>query len=191
MPAETTLEVRSIEGMRGWFVALGIGLMILGFIALGAIVFTTWFSVILLGALLLAAGIGVAIHAARAPAWGPFLLQLSNGVLIGILGAVILARPAAAAAALTLVVGAFMLVSGFGRILIALASRPTGWGLLLFGGIVAGLLGLVLLMEWPLSGLWAIGLFVGVDLVFYGAWFLATGLSRRAVVGQRTATVTP
>ena len=43
-----------------------------------------------------------------------------------------------------------------------------GWGWQVADGLVTLALGLLVLAEWPGSGLWVIGLFVGIDLIFYG-----------------------
>jgi uncharacterized membrane protein HdeD (DUF308 family) len=53
-----------------------------------------------------------------------------------------------------------------------------GWGWLAADGLITLVLGMLVLAEWPASGLWAIGLFIGIDLIFYGCtWImLALGL---------------
>ena len=60
----------------------------------------------------------------------------------------------------------------------ALAVATPGWGWHVADGIITAILGLLVLAQWPVSGLWVIGLFVGIDLIFYGgAWIgVAPGL---------------
>ena len=68
-------------------------------------------------------------------------------------------------------IAALFLVSGVGRMLYAVAARFHDWGWALLGGLVTFLLGLMIWQSWPVSGLWVIGTFVGIDLIFRGwAW---------------------
>ena len=48
-------------------------------------------------------------------------------------------------------------------------------------GIITLLLGLMIWNEWPLSGVWVIGLFVGIDMFFYGGWFVSLALAVRTL----------
>jgi len=70
-------------------------------------------------------------------------------------------------------------VQGAFRIGVALSTRMDGWGMLLVSGIITLVLGLMIWNEWPLSGIWVIGLFVGIDLIFYGWWLVSLALSVR------------
>jgi uncharacterized membrane protein HdeD (DUF308 family) len=47
-------------------------------------------------------------------------------------------------------------------------------------GIITFVLGMLVLVQWPASGLWVIGLFIGIDLIFYGAAWMALALGLRA-----------
>jgi len=70
-------------------------------------------------------------------------------------------------------------VQGAFRIGVALSTRMDGWGMLLVSGIITLVLGLMIWNEWPISGIWVIGLFVGIDLIFYGWWLVSLALSVR------------
>ncbi len=48
-------------------------------------------------------------------------------------------------------------------------------------GIITFVLGLLVLAQWPASGLWVIGLFVGIDLIFYGCAWIALALELRTM----------
>jgi uncharacterized membrane protein HdeD (DUF308 family) len=47
-------------------------------------------------------------------------------------------------------------------------------------GLITFVLGVLVLAQWPASGLWVIGLFIGIDLIFYGAAWIALALGLRA-----------
>jgi uncharacterized membrane protein HdeD (DUF308 family) len=90
----------------------------------------------------------------------------------------LIARPLISAEALTVVTAAFFLIGGFFQLIASFAVALPGWGWQAADGIIMLVLGGLILAQWPASGLWVIGLFVGIDLIFYGfAWIaLAAGL---------------
>jgi uncharacterized membrane protein HdeD (DUF308 family) len=89
-------------------------------------------------------------------------------------------NPVAAAVGLTLLVAACLLVGGILRIVLSVAERFDGWRWLLLNGIISLLLGLSIWRQWPLSGQWVIGLFVGIEILFSGLSWLMLGLAVRA-----------
>ena len=79
-------------------------------------------------------------------------------------------HPTATAVAVTLLLAAFYCISGIFKIIVSLTRPVVQWEWLLFSGIVSLALGLLIWAEWPAVGLWLIGLFIGIDLIFAG-WF--------------------
>jgi uncharacterized membrane protein HdeD (DUF308 family) len=81
---------------------------------------------------------------------------------------------------LALVMSMFFLVGGLYQLIVSLWVHLPGWGWHAFNGILTVILGILVAAGWPASGFWVIGLFVGIDLVFFGsAWIaLATGLHK-------------
>jgi uncharacterized membrane protein HdeD (DUF308 family) len=87
---------------------------------------------------------------------------------------------AASALTLTLILAVFFMVSGAFRILVALLMRFPEWRWLLLNGLITLLLGLLIWKQWPLSGLWVIGLFIGFELIYTGvSWVLLSLAARR------------
>jgi len=79
--------------------------------------------------------------------------------------------------------GAYLLADGIFGALLAFQFRPEqGWGWMLFSAAMAGLLGVLLLKEWPLSGLWAIGTLVGINMLFAGFAMISIGSAARKLV---------
>jgi len=63
--------------------------------------------------------------------------------------------------------------------------RPQkGWGSMLFSAVMGVLLGFLLLREWPLSGTWAIGTLVGVNLILSGFSMISIGSAARSVAKE-------
>lgn len=174
-------DVRSARDNWGWLVALGIFLVILGAIAIGASVYTTFFTILFLGATLVLAGIAQLIYSFWVKKWSGFFFSLLTGLLYLIMGGMFLWRPLQAAAALTLLIGSFFVVSGVFRIVTALYNRFDQWGWVVFSGAISLILGLLILEEWPLTSLWVIGLFVGIDLIIYGWTCTLIGLVARKI----------
>lgn len=176
------LPLSAIEELhRHWvlFFALGIILILLGGMGISAAGLVTLASVVFFGWLLIIGGAAVAIHAFWAKRWSGFFLQLLSGVLYLIVGWILVTRPGIGALTLTLVLAISLVVQGAFRIGVALSTRMDGWGMLLVSGIITLVLGLMIWNEWPLSGIWVIGLFVGIDLIFYGWWLVSLALSVR------------
>jgi uncharacterized membrane protein HdeD (DUF308 family) len=148
-------------------------MVVFGTIAIGSAVVATVAATVLFGFLLLAGGISTIISAFYAGRWSGMLVHLLIGVLYTVVGLMIINRPAASAIELTLIIAFFLIFGGIFRVVYALAERFTGWGWVLLNGGVSLLLGLLVYKQWPASGLWIIGLFVGIELIFNGwAWIM-------------------
>lgn len=173
-------EVESLRRHWPWFMALGIAMVVLGTIAIGDAVVATEAATVLFGFLLLAGGISLIVSAFWAGKWSGTLLHLLIGVLYVIVGLMIVDSPANSAVQLTLIIAFFLIFSGIFRVIYALSERFTGWGWVLLNGAVSMLLGFLIYKQWPYSGMWVIGLFVGIELIFNGwAWvMLSVGLKQ-------------
>jgi uncharacterized membrane protein HdeD (DUF308 family) len=120
--------------------------------------------------LVIAAGIEAA-QAFLVGKWAGFFLHLLAAVLFGVTGALFVRRPVISAEVVTIFMAMFFLMSGLFQLVSALMIHLPGWGWHALNGIITFVLGALVLTQWPVSGLWTIGLFVGIDLVFYGwAW---------------------
>lgn len=184
LASEVRHELASMQNHWWWFLILGIGWVVLGMIALSSAIFATVAVVALFGMLMLIAGIAQVVSSFWAGRWSGFLLQLLIGILYAVVGYIILEKPAEGAATLTLVIAVFLLVSGVIRIVVALSERMTGWGWVLLNGAVSTLLGIMILRGWPITGAWVIGLFVGIEMIFNG-WYwimLAFGIKRSPAI---------
>lgn len=178
-------QFKKIESVRknwGWFLALGILLILLGCSIIGSSYFTTIFSVIVLGIFLLCAGIVQVFQAFLARKWSGLFLSLFLGILYIVTGFLCLGRPETAAISITLWIAAFCFIAGIFKMLSALLIRFDQWGWIFFNGLVTFLLGAMIFADWPLSGLWVIGLFIGVDLILAGwSWVLLSLTARTKV----------
>lgn len=169
-----------VRNKWGLFVALGIGLIVLGVIAWIDVVSVTIAGTILIGALLLIGGVFQIIHAFMIREWGGFLLALFSGVLSFIAGILIMREPIKGAVVLTIVIVAFLAVGGITRIVLAVRHRGMPrWGLLLLSGIVSLIVAVLLYSQLPWSGLWVLGVLIAVELIIQGIAWLSFGLALR------------
>jgi uncharacterized membrane protein HdeD (DUF308 family) len=194
-PSEATTDVSHLplgaieELHRHWalFLALGIGLMLLGIVAMLAAGLFTIAALVFFGWLLVIGGAGLLIHAFWAKQWSGFFLQLLSGPLYLVAGWMLATHPEISAISLTLVIAILFVVQGVFRIGAALSTRIDGWDVLLVSGIITLLLGLMIWNEWPLSGVWVVGVFVGIDMFFYGGWLASLALAVRRLAKAKDA----
>jgi uncharacterized membrane protein HdeD (DUF308 family) len=172
-----------------WFLVLGIGLLLLGMVALWASVAVTVASMVLFGVLFVVSGMIQTVQAFQTRQSRGFFLHLLAGILDLVVGLLLVTHPTAGALGLTLLLAAFFLVGGLFRSIAALSLRFPNWGWALVGGIVSVLLGILLGMEWPESGLWFIGLCIGIDMIFHGWGWVMLALAYRE--GHRTGSSVP
>ena len=162
-----------------WHLALGALLLVLGVVAIGYAVATSLVSVLFFGWLLVVGGLVQGVLAFRVQSWSGFFLHLLAALLEIIVGLLVVSAPAKAAAGLTLLLAAYLLVGGLFRTLTAVAVGFPGAGWTVLGGMISFLLGLAIWRQWPVSGLWFIGACIGVDLFLHGAAWIAFALKLR------------
>lgn len=165
----------------GWFLALGILLIVIGFLAIGSAVVATLASVVFLGWLLIIGGVMQLFYAFRMRAQHHLFLQLLLGVLSLVVGIMLIAKPGAGAVTLTLALAIYFTVSGAFRIGAALGLRYPHWGWSLLSGIVTFVLGVILWWQWPVASLWFLGFAVGLDLILHGWSWIALSLAAHRV----------
>ncbi len=164
----------------GWFLAFGIALVVLGVLAIGRAVTATIVSILFFGwLLLLACGIEVA-QAIVVGHWAGFFHHLVAAILFGVTGFLIVTRPLLGAEVATMLMAVFFLIGGLFQIISSAWVDLPGWGWQLVDGVITSILGVLVLAQWPISGLWVIGLFIGIDLIFYGGAWIALALGLRA-----------
>jgi uncharacterized membrane protein HdeD (DUF308 family) len=164
----------------GWFLAFGIGLVVLGVAAVVRAVSATIASMVFFGWLLLiACGIETA-QAVMVGHWAGFFHHLLAAILFGVAGFLLVTRPLISAEVATVFMAMFFIVGGLFQLIGSFVVTLPGWGWQALDGVITLILGVLVLAQWPVSGLWVIGLFVGIDLIFYGWAWIALALGLRA-----------
>lgn len=165
----------------GWLLALGIVLIVLGTIGLYMTLAFTLATVLFFGALILVGGFFQLIQAFSCKGWKSVLGHVLIALLYIAAGIVIIDDPVLASGVLTLALAGILIAVGVIRISMAfqLKKAVSGWYWTLLSGIVSILLGGMIILQWPVSGLWVIGLFVAIELIFNGWSYVFVALAAR------------
>jgi uncharacterized membrane protein HdeD (DUF308 family) len=180
-----TLVIADGDSLRrkwGWFLALGILLVLLGTIALVIMPAATIATVLVLGWLMVFSGVFEAIHAFQVRGWRGVLLHLVGGLLGVVVGLLIVTHPVAGALAWTMLFASFFLVVGIFRMVAAIRMKFPNWGWAAFDGAVTLLLGVLLWADWPWSGLWFLGLSIGISLILRGWSYAMLAFALRSLL---------
>jgi uncharacterized membrane protein HdeD (DUF308 family) len=146
--------IAPLRGKWGWIVALGVVYLVAGVIALGSVVMATVATVYFVGIMMIVAGVFEVIQA------------FDNPLLTAVW--------------LTLILGAALVASGIMRVFLGFNMKGgTPWGWVVASGLITLLLGIIILVHWPVSSLYVLGIFLGIDLVFAGASWIGLGLGLR------------
>jgi uncharacterized membrane protein HdeD (DUF308 family) len=164
----------------GWILALGVVYVVAGFIALGSVVAATVATVYVVGIMMIIAGVVEVFSAFQVKSWGRFIFWLLLGALYIVAGFLAFDNPLLTAVWLTLFLGAALVASGIVRIYLGFSMRTgSPWVWIVISGLITLLLGVIILVHWPVSSLWTLGIFLGVDLVFAGASWIGLALGLR------------
>ena len=174
------------QATRGSFV-FGAALSSLGVLAIMLPLITGVTFSIFAGILLILGGILELVFAFKAPSLGKGTLVFLLGGFSIVAGAFMMLMPDFGLGAMTWLLAGYLIVVGILDIVLSLKIRPgIGWGWTLFSGIVTIALGALIIWQWPVSGIWAVGLYVGIRLLLHGWALMALGIASRDVVAGVT-----
>jgi membrane protein HdeD len=169
----------------GYFRKLGIVLVVLGVIAILTPALAGSAVVIVIGFILMLAGSAAAVRGLQAAAMTEKILGLLLGVIAALSGIAIVVNPLLGLSFLAILLAGYFAVEGMSKIILSLRYRPTrGWGWLLASGVLSVLLGGLIWKQWPMSGLWAVGVLVGINLVSTGLALMTLASTLRRIVDR-------
>jgi uncharacterized membrane protein HdeD (DUF308 family) len=186
--------VKDAKRSSGWLIGLGAFGVIVGIMALGSPLYAGKAVSLMVGTLLVFTGITSMFAAFKAGTFGAGLFGFLGSLLTLVAGmimwtrpltglAFMTTRPLTGLAFMTLVLAFYFLFRGISGIMVGLRMRPVqGWGWTAFSGAVDMLLGILIWRQWPLSGTWAIGILVGIHILFQGWALISVGLAARVGV---------
>lgn len=175
----------AMRGHWAWFLVEGAVLVVLGALAIVVPLIAGLTVTIILGWLLIVAGmVGLfaTYNARNAPG---FAWAMISAVLALVAGVVLLWNPAAGLVTLTLVLMAYFIIDGVTNIALAIAHRrevSSRWEWLAFNGVVDLALAVIIIIGLPGAVTWILGLLVGVDLVIGGTALIAMALAAKRLL---------
>jgi len=178
--ATRSLEWGTLHHNWGWMLALGIVWVIIGALAIILLFAATLATTLTLGVLFGIGGVVQIVQAFSCRGWRGFGLHLAGGAIALILGALLLVFPLEGVFTLTIFLSAYFIVQGALKIISAFQSRPLrNWGWMLASGVLGIGIGLLIWIGLPGSAAWALGLLVGIELIFTGFAMVMLALSAR------------
>lgn len=177
--ADASAVLQEARKEWGWFLALGLGLIVLGVLAVIYEEIATLASISALGIFLIIAGVMQLAAAFIVRGAGHIILYLLFGALEVLVGFVLIAHPVAGALIVTLTLSVYLIFSGLFRVVYSLWAQMPHYGWAAFAGLLAVALGVLLWMQWPSSAVWFLGFAVGVNFVFAGSAWAALALRLR------------
>lgn len=154
----------------GWLLAWGIVTILAGWLMLSNLFIASVVTVLFVGVAAVIGGISEIVYAFHSRRQKGFPWMMLWGALSVIAGVLICLNPVVGTVTLTMVIAAYLVVGGIGKLLAASRIKMVGRGWLIFNGLVNLALAFVLFAGWPGTGLFAPGLFVGIDFIMYGVW---------------------
>ena len=174
-----------VKTRAAWGIFLGVVTAALGVLLIAYPLIAATITTIVIGCVLIVAGVVDIVLALRAHTAGRFFLRLLLGVVYCFGGVLLVFNPLWGVAVLTGVLGVILLVEAVSTLALAFQTRPvSGWGWLLFDGVVTALLGVLILAHWPASALWAIGTLVGAAILIRGITRIALSIGVRKVTDR-------
>jgi len=163
---------------RGLLITLGILNIIFGFVALGSPLIAGAAVTLLIGIMLTLSGVFELVFAFSKHGWKAGVFTFIAGIISILCGGFIMANPAAALLTLTLILSIYFVVDGISKIVASFKTQTgPGRGMGVFGGVVSLLLGIMIWRQWPVSGVWAVGILVGIRILFTGWGMLFMGMA--------------
>ncbi len=183
MPKVNAMEVMvpaELKRSWGWLLGLGILFVLLGCIGLGMVVGLTLASVLFLGVLLIVAGLSQMIDVFRSKQWKAAVWHALIAILYLFGGSLVIYDPILASELITVLLAWILIFIGITRLIMASMLREAlGWFWLVLAGFTAIILGVLILLQWPYSGLWVIGLFIAIELLVNGWAYIFIAIAAR------------
>jgi uncharacterized membrane protein HdeD (DUF308 family) len=168
-----------IRSNTTWAIIVGVLLIIGGIAAMLSPVIAGMSVALMVGWLFIFGGILQVIFAFRARAG---FLAIIVGLLTLAVGVYMIMNPGVAIASLVMFLAIYLVVSGIGEAIMAFSARPEdGWGWLLFSALTSILLGGLMFTQFPVAGAMAIGILLGLKLLFFGLMLVMIGFRVRKV----------
>lgn len=157
------------QAHRNWLLAEGIIFIILGILAVALPILFTTALTLLLGILLIIGGVAGAVRLSNMSSFSGKWADWFFAIAILVTGVLMFISPERGALTLTALMTAFFVLGGIAKIIFAFQSRDLPrWGWIAVSGLLSLALAALIIAGWPGTALWALGLLLGVNMLFFG-----------------------
>ncbi len=165
-----------------WFLVLGVIFVVLGSVGIIMVPIMTISAVTVFGVFMVVGGILQLYHGVKkVEGWKSKIIHILISLIYIFGGFVTIINPIAASAILTLFLAGSLVGIGILRIITAFQHKEdvASWIWIALSGVLSIVLGLMIGLHWPVSSLWALGLFISIDLIFSGWTYIFFALTAR------------
>lgn len=178
--------LNSLKSASKKVIIFAVILIILGILSITLPAYSGMTITVILGILFVIGGALRTTFAFITTSWGSAILRFLFGLVMLLGGIWLIANPEMGMTTLTIILGIMFVVDGISEVMFSFFLKPIGGGtIMLLDGIFSIVLGILIWINWPASGEWAIGLLVGIKLVIDGIALLTLGM-----VSKKAAQVT-
>ena len=178
---------KKISETSGLAIVVGLLIMVMGILAMGAPLMAGLSVSMMVGLLLMICGMGQMLFSSKVDKRA---FTIFIGLFNVVIGGFMLSNIIMALDTLTIVLAFYLIASGIYEAVVAFQIKPvSGWGWMLTGAIVSFFLGGMIWSQFPASGVWAIGLLIGVRLFFSGWTLLMLGIAGKGI--KKSFTLSP
>jgi len=172
----TTEELsQEVSRHAGWSIFMGVLTAAVGAVMIIYPLATAAASTVFIGAALLVAAVAQLVFAFTSPTAGRFLLKLLLGFLYGVAGLCLIVLPGMGVVTLTAVLGVMLITEAVVETVLGFSvPSGAGRGWFFLSGLFSLLLGILIIAQWPVSSIWAIGTLVGAGVLFSGITRIVT-----------------
>lgn len=165
----------------GWMLALGLLYLMLGLVGLAMLLGLTLANIVFIGVLLIAGGTAQLLESLKCKGWKGLVSHIAIAALYLLAGTAVIYDPEMAVKLISLLIGGVLAGVGVARLLMARQLRASGqgWMWTALSGLIAIALAVMMAVQWPLPGLFAIALFVAIELLLQGSNLLTLALGAR------------
>lgn len=173
--------LNALKEAANWILLAGLALVLLGVLAIIYSFTSTILSIVYLGVILFFDGIMEMVKSFTVKKWATFFLHLFLSIIYVIGGVFIIAYPAINAITLTLFFAILFGIAGIYKMIFAVTKELPHATWLFLSGALSFLLGILIWQQWPVSGLWVLGTFIGIDMLFTGWTWIMLALAAKHI----------
>jgi len=174
--------LNSLKSASKKVIIFAVILIILGILSITLPAYSGMTITVILGILFVIGGALRTTFAFITTSWGSAILRFLFGLVMLLGGIWLIANPEMGMTTLTVILAIMFVVDGISEVMFSFFLKPIGGGtIMLLDGIFSIVLGILIWINWPASGEWAIGLLVGIKLVIDGIALLTLGMVSKKV----------